>query len=135
MLLRKIEGEMNMQNCGFSAKWRRWRHAPLTAMAVITDTRHRFSKRWHVSDIKNLAGDDQTTLMVHRNSANIACTFHFYVCLRLCDRDCCFAADDSCHAPAQSYFWRKICFLLFLNRGSMCKASHPDNGAILQVAF
>ena len=66
------------------AKWRRWRHAPwLTATAVITDSSHRFSKRWHVADVKNIAGDDQTTLMVHRNSANIACLFHFtsvYVC-------------------------------------------------------
>ena len=24
MLLCKIDGEMNVQNCGFSAKWRRW---------------------------------------------------------------------------------------------------------------
>ena len=89
------------------AKWRRWRYAPLlTAPAVITDSRHRFSKRWHVADVKNIVGDDQTTLMVHRNSANIACTFPFYVCLRLCDRDCCSAADGSgsCHAPAPSYF-------------------------------
>ena len=46
MLLCKIDGEMNVQNCGFSAeivKWRRWRHAPrLMATAVITDSRHRF---------------------------------------------------------------------------------------------
>ena len=63
------------------AKWRRWWHAPwLTATAVITDSRHRFSKNWHVADVKNIAGDDQTTLMVHRNSANIACTFRIYVC-------------------------------------------------------
>ena len=110
MLLRKIDGEMNMQNCGFSreiAKWRRWRHAPwLTATAVITDSRPRFSKRWHVVDVKNIAGNNQITLAVHRNSANIACTFRIYVCLRLCDRDCCSAADGSgsCHAPAPSYF-------------------------------
>ena len=89
------------------AKWRWWRHAPwLTATAVITDSRHRFSKRWHIADVKNIAGDDQTTLMVHRNSANIACTFRIYVCLRLCDRDCYSATDGSgsCHAPAPSYF-------------------------------
>ena len=89
------------------AKWRRWRHASrLTATAVIMDSRHRFSNRWHVADVKNIAGDDQTTLMVHRNSANIACPFRFYVCLRLCDCYCCSAADDSgsCHAPAPSYF-------------------------------
>ena len=107
MLLRKIHGEMNVQNCGFSAKWRRWRHAArLTATAVITDSRHRFSKRWHVADVKNIAGDDQTTLMVHQNSANIACTFRIYVCLRLCDCDCCSTADGrgSCHAPTPSYF-------------------------------
>ena len=88
-------------------KLRLWRHAPrLMATAVITDSRRRFSKRWHVSDIKNIAGDDQTTLMVHWNSANIACIFCFYVCLRLHDRDCCSAANGSgsCHAPALSYF-------------------------------
>ena len=71
-------------------KLRRWWHAPqLTAMAVITDSSHRFSKRWHVADVKNIAGDDQITLMVHRNSTNIECTFRFYICLRLRDRDCC----------------------------------------------
>ena len=85
---------------------RRWRHDPwLTATAVITDSHHRFSKRWHVANVKNIAGDDQTTLMVHRNSANLACTFRIYVCLRLYDRDCWSAADGSCscHAPAPSY--------------------------------
>ena len=89
------------------AKWKRWRHAPwLMATAVITDSHHRFSKRWHVADVKNIAGDDQTILMVHWNSANFACTFRIYVCLRLCDRDCCSAAEGSgsCHAPAPSYF-------------------------------
>ena len=88
-------------------KWRRWRHASwLTATAVIRDLRHRFSKRWHVADVKNIAGDDQTTLMVHRNSANIACTFRIYVCLRLRECDCCSTADGSgsSHAPAPSYF-------------------------------
>ena len=67
---------------------------------------HRFSKRWHVADVKTIAGDDQTILMVHRNSANLACTFRIYVCLGLCDRDCCSAADGSgnCHASAPSYF-------------------------------
>ena len=91
------------RNC----EMRRWRHAPwLTATAVITDSHHRFWKRWHVADVKNIAGDDQTTLMVHRNSANLACTFRIYVCLCRCDRDCCSVADgsDSCNAPAPSYF-------------------------------
>ena len=94
------------------AKWRRWRHAPrLTITAVITDSRHRFSKKWHVADVKNVAGDDQTTLMAHRNSANIACTFRFYVSLCLRNRDCCSVADDSgsCHAPAPSYFEEMTC--------------------------
>ena len=87
------------------AKWRRWRHAPrLTATAVIMDSCPRFSKRWHVADVKNIAGDDQTTLMVHRISANIVCPFCIYVCLRLRDRYCCSAADGSCHAPTPSYF-------------------------------
>ena len=75
----------------------------------ILDSHHRFSKRWHVADVKNIAGDDQTTLMVHWNSANDAWTFRFYVCLRLRNHDCCCAADGSgsCHAPASSYFEEK----------------------------
>ena len=44
--------------------------------------------------------------MVHQTSANFACTFRFYVCLRLHDRDCCSTVDGSgsCQAPAPSYF-------------------------------
>ena len=58
------------------------------------------------STSKNIAGNDQTTLIVHRNSAYIVCTFRFYICLRLRNRDCCSTADgsSSCHAPALSYF-------------------------------
>ena len=76
------------------------------ASAVITDSRHHFSKRWHVADVKNIAGDNQATLMVHWNFTNFACTCRFYVCLRIRDRDCCSTADGSgsCHAPAPSYF-------------------------------
>ena len=72
--------EMNMQKYGFSAKWRRWRYAlRLTATAVVTDSRCRFSKRWHVADVKDIAGDNKATLMVDRNSANITHTFRFFV--------------------------------------------------------
>ena len=90
-------------------KMERWRHAPwLTATAVVTHSRHRFSKRWHIADVKNITGFDQANLMVHRNSANNACTFCFYVCLRLHDHDCCAAADGNggpgCHTPTPSYF-------------------------------
>ena len=65
MLLCKIDGEMNVQNGGFSAK------------------------------LRNGDGGD----MFHD------WRFRFYVCSRLCDRDCCFAADGngSCHAPTPSY--------------------------------
>ena len=107
MLLRKIEGQMNVQNCRFSAKWKRWRHAPrLTPTAVVKHSRHRLLKRWHIVDFKNIAGDDQAILMVHRNSATIVCTFQFYVCLRLRDCNYCSAADGngSCHSPTPSYF-------------------------------
>ena len=87
MLLCKIDSEMNVQNCGFSAKWRRWRHAPrLTEMAVVTDPRCRFSKRWHVADVKDIGSDDQATLMVDWNST-------IYVCLRLQDNADVTAAD------------------------------------------
>ena len=36
----------------------------LMAMAAATESRHNFSKRLHVADIKNIAGDDQTTQRV-----------------------------------------------------------------------
>ena len=104
MLPCKIDGEMSVQNCGFSAKLRNgdgddMLHR-LTATAVITDSRHRFTKRWHVADVKNIAGYNQNGPMVHRNYANIACTFRFYAGLRLRDRDRCSAADDSGAAVA-----------------------------------
>ena len=43
--------------------------------------------------------------------ANLVCTFRIYVCLLLCDRDCCSAADGSgsCHAPSPSYFEEMTC--------------------------
>ena len=70
------------------------------------DSRHRFSKRWHVANIKNITGNEQATLIVDRNSADIVYTFRFYVCLCLRDRDCCTTADgnDSCHELAPSFF-------------------------------
>ena len=90
------------------ATWRRWRHAPrLTILtAVITDSSAIVFRGWHIADVKNITGNDQATLMVHRNSANIAFTFPFYVCLRPHDHDCWSAADcsSSCNAPAPSYF-------------------------------
>ena len=61
------------------------------------------------SDVKNIALNDQTTLMVHRNSANTACTFRFYICLHLRDRDRCFVADGSDHTPTPSYFEEMTC--------------------------
>ena len=110
MLLRKIAGELNVQNCGFSAKLRNgdggdmlhvWRQRQLSRTLAIV-----FRRDDTLPTSKNIAGDDQTTLMVHRNSANIVCTFRIYVSLRLFDRDCCSKADGSgsCNAPAPSYF-------------------------------
>ena len=49
----------------------------LMEMAVAADWRHRLPKislTRHVDDIKNIAGDDQATIRVDRNSANIAHT-------------------------------------------------------------
>ena len=51
----------------------------LTAMAVTTDSRRRFPKRWHVADVKNIAGDDQATLRDNQNSTNIAQSIKTYV--------------------------------------------------------
>ena len=64
-------------------------------MAVVTDSRRHFSKTWHVTNVKNIARDDQATLMVDRNSANILFTFRFYACLRLRDRDWYSVADSN----------------------------------------
>ena len=92
MLLRKIDGEMNVQNGGYSARlrngdggdilhnwWLRFTSVyicaiatvvpQLTATAVAMHPRSRISKRWHVADIKNITEDDQATLTVDRNSA------------------------------------------------------------------
>ena len=96
------------KKCGFSAKlWNGdggdilpdWWQRQLSS-------RHRFSKRWQVVDVKNIAGDGQATVMVDQNSANITYTFRFYVCLCLQDRDCCSAADGngSCHGLTPSFF-------------------------------
>ena len=102
-----------MQTSGFSAKLRNGDGGDMLhdGNGSYHELAPSFSKRWHVTDVKNIAGDDQATLMVYRNSANIACTFLFYVCLRLHDRDCCSAADGngSCHAPAPSYFNEMTC--------------------------
>ena len=74
MLLRKIDSEMNVQNCGSSAKWRRWWHASrLTATVVVMDSLHRFSKRWHVADVKKHCRRRPGNYNCPRNSANIAC--------------------------------------------------------------
>ena len=55
---------------------------------------------------QNIAGDDLATIMVNRNSTNIAYTFRFYASLRLRDRDWCSVADGngSCHGLAPSFF-------------------------------
>ena len=87
---------------------RRWRHARwLTATTVATDSCHPFSKRWQVTDVINVTGDDQATLIiVDQNSADIAYIFWFYVCLHLRDRDCCSVAggNGSCHELTLSFF-------------------------------
>ena len=106
MVVCKIDGEINMQNCEYSTKL--WNGdggdwcSMANATAVATDSCRRFSKRWHVADVKNIAGGNQATLMVDRNSANIAYIFCFYVCLHIRDRNCCSASDGngSCHVAS-----------------------------------
>ena len=100
MVLHETYGEINMQNCGCSAKniklrwWRLLLHVPS------------YSKRWHVADVKNIIGNDQATLTVDQNSANTSHTFPFHIYLRLQDREWCSAADDnsSCYELAPSFF-------------------------------
>ena len=110
MLLRKTDGKMNhakLQIFRKIAKLRRWRHAPrLTVTAVAMNSFRHFSKRWLISDVKNITGDDKATLIVNQNSADIAYTFRFYGCFLLRDRDCCSMADGNsrCHGLVQSFF-------------------------------
>ena len=82
MLLHKIDSKMNVQNCGFYAKLRNggdmlqdWRQRQLSWSGAIV-----FRRDDMFPTSKNIAGDDQQILMVHRNFANIAFTFRFYVC-------------------------------------------------------
>ena len=51
----------------------------LTAMAVATESRNHFPKRWHVADIKNITSDDRATLRVDQNSANITQYIKIYI--------------------------------------------------------
>ena len=92
-------------------KWRRWRHAPrLMATAVITDSRHCFSKRWHVANVKNIAGDDQTTIRsIEILQSRVPSVFtSVYVCViaTVVPR---LTGNGSCHAPARSYFEEMTC--------------------------
>ena len=52
--------------------------ARLTAMPVAMNSHRRFPKRslkWHVADIKNIAGDDQIILSVDKRSATVTQSF------------------------------------------------------------
>ena len=79
-------------------------------MLQLPRTRAVIFQRWHVADVKNNTSDDQATLVVDQNSADIAYTFWFYVCLHLWDRDWCSAAygSGSCHGLEPS-FLEEIC--------------------------
>ena len=76
------------------------------ATAVATNLRRCFLERWHVADVKNITSDDQATLIVDRNFADIAYTFQFYNCLCLRDHDYCTVAEGngSLHGLAPSFF-------------------------------
>ena len=43
----------------------------LIATVVAMNSRHRFWKRWHIADVKNIAEDDQATLIVYQNYTDI----------------------------------------------------------------
>ena len=109
MLLPKIDGKMNVQNCGFSRNCE-METVATCSMTVGNGSYHglapsffeemtRFRRQKHCQRRPD-------TLRVHRNFANIACIFRFYICLRLRDHYCCSAVNGSgsCHAPAPSYF-------------------------------
>ena len=109
MLLRKIDGEMNVQMVDFP-----WNFGMETVATCSTNDGNgsyhglapsffeEMTRCWRQKQCRRRPD----ILMVHRNSANIVCPFRFYVCLRLHDRYCCSAADGSgsCHAPGPSYF-------------------------------
>ena len=106
MLLRMINGEMHVQNCWFSAKllngdggdmlhdWRQRQLSRTRAIVFEGMTRCRHQKHCRRRP----------------DNPNGPWKFRKYrvylLLLRLCDHDCCSAADGSgsCHAPAPSYF-------------------------------
>ena len=80
MLLRKVDGEKNVQNCGFSTKLRNWGVCDmLHDMPNDNGSCHELAPSFFADMTRrrrqNLAGDDQATLMVDRKST-------IYVCLR-----------------------------------------------------
>ena len=106
MVLHKINGKMNMQNCGYQrnedgGNWCSMTDSNGSCNRLVPS----FSKRWHVANVKIIVGDNQATLMVDWNSTNIEHSFQFYVYLRLRDRDWCSAADSNgnCHRLAPSF--------------------------------
>ena len=147
----------------------------LMSTAVDTDSNHRFSKSLHVADVKNIASVGPAMTRINRNF--IIMKMYAYEIKQDLSKDIflllgCRHYDSIAHlqlllfSPMKNYFsttlsptknprytyWKvffvdfvyskiidimrgkNIC-VLFLNRESMCKAGHPDNGAILQVVY
>ena len=106
MLLRKIDGEMNVQNCGFSAKLQNGD----SATCSTTDGNDSYHGRTPLFFEEMTRCRRQKHCRRRPDNPNGPSKFRKYRVylrhLRLCDRDCCSAADDSgsCHAPAPSYF-------------------------------
>ena len=108
MLLRKTDGKMNVQNCGFSAKLRNgdggdmlhdWRQRSYHGLAPSFFEEMTRCRRQNHSRRRPGNPNGPSKFRKYR-------VYRFYVCLRLRDRDCCSAADGngSCYAPAPSYF-------------------------------
>ena len=99
MVLHKIDGKMNMQNCGYSAMLRdeiATDALRLMATAVATDSCCRFSKRWHCRHQKHRRRwpDNPNGLSKFRKY----CAYLPILCL--IDRDWCCATSSG--------FWRSL---------------------------
>ena len=84
-----------MWNAATQNRWRTYKIVDIPRNWDGSDMLHDW-RQWQLP--RTDAGDDHATIMVNRNSANIAYTFQFYICLCIGDRDCCSAADGNGNA-------------------------------------
>ena len=82
-----MDGEMNMRNHGYFAKWQNGGGEKWCSMVDGNSRYHglvplssEVIAGMAYADIKNIAGDDQATLTDNQNYANIQQSYKIYVC-------------------------------------------------------